>query len=44
MTHTVTALIIFVLTYSVIAIGKVPWLRLTVLQDVDARDEPGHDD
>jgi Na+/H+ antiporter NhaD/arsenite permease-like protein len=28
MTHTAAALTIFVLTYSVIAIGKVPWLRL----------------
>ena len=28
MTHTVAALTIFLLTYSVIAIGKFPWLRL----------------
>ena len=28
MTHTAAALIIFALTYSVIAIGKFPWLRL----------------
>ena len=28
MTHTAAALTIFALTYSVIAIGKLPWLRL----------------
>ena len=28
MTHTAAALAIFILTYSVIAIGKFPWLRL----------------
>ena len=28
MTHTAAAITIFILTYSVIAIGKFPWLRL----------------
>src|SRR5579872_3766648 len=28
MTHHTTALVVFVLTYAVIAIGKFPWLRL----------------
>jgi Na+/H+ antiporter NhaD/arsenite permease-like protein len=28
MSHTAAALIIFVLTYTVIALGKFPWLRL----------------